>query len=117
MKWVSISRYTSWDNDVVQALWQFWFWYLLDWLETTTVTTLNRIKTFVEKYIWIQEPTRKLIESLLERTEAWHYIWEGIDNTMNMCQMFVVHVKKFKDWVQSLLEQWILKKEKTSTHT
>jgi len=107
-----MTRYTSWDYNVVNALQKFWFWYLLDKTEGITVTSLNRIKGFVEDFLGIRNPTKRLIHWILEETAAWTYIWEWIDTSLNVCQLFIVNINKFTTWVKKLLDTWVIRKEK-----
>jgi len=105
-------RYTSWDYNVVNALQQYWFWYLLEKTEWITVTSLNRIKRFIEDYLWIEKPTKNLVYWILNQTQSWNYIWEWIDTSLNVCQLFLINMKKFSHWIQKLLDNWIIRKEK-----
>ncbi len=111
MKWVDIARYTSGDHEAVGALQQYGFWYQLEKSSDVVVTTLNRVKIFLEKYFWIQKPTTKLVQGILDYTKTWEYVWRGIDSSMNLCKLFKIHVDKFSQSVADLINEWKLRKE------
>lgn len=106
-----MTRYTSWDRRAVDALWQHGFAYDIDKDSSFKVTSLNRIKKFLERVVWIQKPTRNLILGILETTKSWEYIWKWIDTGMNMCDLFLVHIWRFKENVTELLNSGSLRKQ------
>jgi len=112
MKGVKIARYTSWDYRAIWALQQYWFWYDLTKWSDTVVTTLNRVKIFLEKFFLIQQPTSQLVTWILEETSSWEYVWDGIDLNMNICKLFKINIDKFKKWINLLLSEGRLRKEK-----
>ncbi len=112
MKWVNITRYTSWDGQVVQALWTYWVAYDISVEEWEKVTTLNRIKNFLSGYLHIKNPTKKLVSGILSHTGSWKFLWEGIDLTWNVCNFFLIKMKEFKNSAMSLIETWLLVHDK-----
>jgi len=111
-KWAKIHRYTSWDSDAVEALWMYGFSYdIWDDNSWEKVTTLNRIKHFLEDVWNIQKPTKNLVMGILDYTNTGRYIWRGIDTTNNICNLFVVHIENFKASIENLINIWELKTE------
>lgn len=105
-----MTRYTSWDYEVVQALQQYWFAYNVNNLADFAVTSLNRIKGFLEEYVGIAKPTKHLVEAILQETNTWKFLWNWIDTGMNVCNLFLVHGTRFKDSIMHLIENGKLKK-------
>ena len=89
----TIVRYSC-DWNAQKPLSEYWFVYELD-NSNIGVTTINRIRTFIEKYYNLSQISKWIILGLLNESN-WYIAWEWIDTNWNLCTLVFVNVELFK---------------------
>jgi hypothetical protein len=104
-----ITQYSSSQTNVVSRLEWTWFAYELS-PNQSWVTSVNRVRKFLEQTFEISAISRVLIFSLLE--ESWgEVLGEWIDTNMNRCTLVFCDPSSFKIRVEIALSMWEIRKK------
>ena len=101
-------QYSCSDPRTINYLSRYWFTYDVDDINIW-VTSVNRIRNFLENKFEIFAISKRLIVSLI--SESWgEVLWDLIDTNSNICTLIFVNITSFKERVSDALKNWEIRR-------